>query len=176
LSTAPGNGASREPSASRLRAAQSIRWRNCHRWGDRDPLALLLGLFEPPHALATRELLLPCRRLASAMPPSTPVPNRHHPSTATLSSRSRLRATSESFITAKASPQLSFSSAVKDRYQINMAQYDRSGRMNYTGRLTPSRTLLASIGRRTSAERSKSWWRLCQTSAAQLFQSALARP
>jgi hypothetical protein len=27
--------------------------------------------------------------------------------------------------------QLSFSSAVKDRYQINMAQYDRSGRMNY---------------------------------------------
>jgi hypothetical protein len=27
--------------------------------------------------------------------------------------------------------QLSFSSSVKDRYQINMAQYDRSGRMNY---------------------------------------------
>jgi hypothetical protein len=27
--------------------------------------------------------------------------------------------------------QLSFSSAVKDRYQVNMAQYDRSGRMNY---------------------------------------------
>jgi len=27
--------------------------------------------------------------------------------------------------------QLAFSSAVKDRYQINMAQYDRSGRMNY---------------------------------------------
>ena len=27
--------------------------------------------------------------------------------------------------------QLSFSSNVKDRYQINMAQYDRSGRMNY---------------------------------------------
>src|SRR4030081_1863489 len=27
--------------------------------------------------------------------------------------------------------QLSFSSTVKDRYQINMAQYDRSGRMNY---------------------------------------------
>ena len=27
--------------------------------------------------------------------------------------------------------QLSFSSAVKDRYQVNMAQYDRSGRMEY---------------------------------------------
>src|SRR5215813_14901909 len=27
--------------------------------------------------------------------------------------------------------QLAFSSKVKDRYQINMAQYDRSGRMNY---------------------------------------------
>jgi hypothetical protein len=27
--------------------------------------------------------------------------------------------------------QLSFSSTVKDRYQVNMAQYDRSGRMNY---------------------------------------------
>jgi hypothetical protein len=27
--------------------------------------------------------------------------------------------------------QLSFSSTVKDRYQINMAKYDRSGRMNY---------------------------------------------
>jgi hypothetical protein len=27
--------------------------------------------------------------------------------------------------------QLNFSSSVKDRYQINMAQYDRSGRMNY---------------------------------------------
>ena len=27
--------------------------------------------------------------------------------------------------------QLSFSSAVKDRYQLNMAQYDRGGRMNY---------------------------------------------
>jgi len=27
--------------------------------------------------------------------------------------------------------QLSFSSIIKDRYQINMAQYDRSGRMNY---------------------------------------------
>src|SRR5207244_13192143 len=27
--------------------------------------------------------------------------------------------------------QLSFSSAVKDRYQVNMAQYDRGGRMNY---------------------------------------------
>src|SRR6267154_1566944 len=27
--------------------------------------------------------------------------------------------------------QLSFSSVVKDRYQINMAQSDRSGRMNY---------------------------------------------
>jgi hypothetical protein len=27
--------------------------------------------------------------------------------------------------------QLSFSSNVKDRYQVNMAQYDRSGRMNY---------------------------------------------
>src|ERR1700726_682575 len=27
--------------------------------------------------------------------------------------------------------QLAFSSTVKDRYQINMAQYDRSGRMNY---------------------------------------------
>jgi hypothetical protein len=27
--------------------------------------------------------------------------------------------------------QLSFSSAVKERYQVNMAQYDRSGRMNY---------------------------------------------
>ena len=27
--------------------------------------------------------------------------------------------------------QLSFSSTIKDRYQINMAQYDRSGRMNY---------------------------------------------
>src|ERR1700741_2993823 len=27
--------------------------------------------------------------------------------------------------------QLSFSSTVKDRYQINMAQYDRSGRMEY---------------------------------------------
>jgi hypothetical protein len=27
--------------------------------------------------------------------------------------------------------QLAFSSAVKERYQINMAQYDRSGRMNY---------------------------------------------
>jgi len=27
--------------------------------------------------------------------------------------------------------QLSFSSAVKDRYRLNMAQYDRSGRMNY---------------------------------------------
>jgi hypothetical protein len=27
--------------------------------------------------------------------------------------------------------QLAYSSAVKDRYQINMAQYDRSGRMNY---------------------------------------------
>ena len=27
--------------------------------------------------------------------------------------------------------QLSFSSTVKDRYQLNMAQYDRSGRMNY---------------------------------------------
>jgi hypothetical protein len=27
--------------------------------------------------------------------------------------------------------QLSFSSTVKNRYQINMAQYDRSGRMNY---------------------------------------------
>lgn len=27
--------------------------------------------------------------------------------------------------------QLSFSTTVKDRYQINMAQYDRSGRMNY---------------------------------------------
>ena len=27
--------------------------------------------------------------------------------------------------------QLNFSSTVKDRYQVNMAQYDRSGRMNY---------------------------------------------
>ena len=27
--------------------------------------------------------------------------------------------------------QLSFSSNVKDHYQVNMAQYDRSGRMNY---------------------------------------------
>src|SRR6266496_3700276 len=27
--------------------------------------------------------------------------------------------------------QLSFSSTVKDRYQVNMAQYDRSGRMDY---------------------------------------------
>ncbi len=27
--------------------------------------------------------------------------------------------------------QLSFSSTVKDHYQVNMAQYDRSGRMNY---------------------------------------------
>src|SRR5258705_3548731 len=27
--------------------------------------------------------------------------------------------------------QLAFSSNVKDRYQVNMAQYDRSGRMNY---------------------------------------------
>jgi len=27
--------------------------------------------------------------------------------------------------------QLSFSSTVKDRYQVNLAQYDRSGRMNY---------------------------------------------
>jgi hypothetical protein len=27
--------------------------------------------------------------------------------------------------------QLAFSSAVQERYQINMAQYDRSGRMNY---------------------------------------------
>ncbi|HXQ72193.1 MAG TPA: hypothetical protein VN844_16980, partial [Pyrinomonadaceae bacterium] len=27
--------------------------------------------------------------------------------------------------------QLSFSSTVKERYQLNMAQYDRSGRMNY---------------------------------------------
>jgi hypothetical protein len=27
--------------------------------------------------------------------------------------------------------QLSFSSTLNDRYQINMAQYDRSGRMNY---------------------------------------------
>jgi hypothetical protein len=26
---------------------------------------------------------------------------------------------------------LAFSSAAKNRYQINMAQYDRSGRMNY---------------------------------------------
>jgi hypothetical protein len=35
--------------------------------------------------------------------------------------------------------QLSFSSAAKDRYQINMAQYDRSGRMNYEHfRISPS--------------------------------------
>src|SRR6185312_11103684 len=27
--------------------------------------------------------------------------------------------------------QLSFSSTVKERYQVNMAEYDRSGRMNY---------------------------------------------
>ena len=35
--------------------------------------------------------------------------------------------------------QLAFSSSVKDRYQVNMAQYDRSGRMNYEHfSLTPS--------------------------------------
>src|SRR4030095_1874153 len=35
--------------------------------------------------------------------------------------------------------QLAFSSTVKDRYQLNMAQYDRSGRMNYeTFVLTPA--------------------------------------
>jgi hypothetical protein len=38
---------------------------------------------------------------------------------------------------------LAFSSAVKDRYQINMAQYDRSGRMNYEQfNLSPSESIV----------------------------------
>jgi hypothetical protein len=38
---------------------------------------------------------------------------------------------------------LAFSSAVKDRYQINMAQYDRSGRMNYEQfNLSPSESII----------------------------------
>lgn len=39
--------------------------------------------------------------------------------------------------------QLAFSSPVKDRYQINMAQYDRSGRMNYEQfNLSPSESVV----------------------------------
>lgn len=38
---------------------------------------------------------------------------------------------------------LAFSSAIKDRYQINMAQYDRSGRMNYEQfNLSPSESIV----------------------------------
>jgi hypothetical protein len=50
--------------------------------------------------------------------------------------------------------QLAFSSTIKDRYQVNMAQYDRSGRMNYEhfslspedGALDPLPTYAGSMG------------------------------
>src|SRR5215217_5186256 len=63
--------------------------------------------------------------------------------------------------------QLSFSSTVTDRYQVNMAQYDRSGRMNYEhftvspaqGALDPLADYLAVGGGLTSFEflRSTPW-------------------
>jgi hypothetical protein len=47
--------------------------------------------------------------------------------------------------------QLSFSSTVKDRYQVNMAQYDRSGRMEYEHfTLSPAESTVDPLVRYTS--------------------------
>jgi hypothetical protein len=54
--------------------------------------------------------------------------------------------------------QLAFSSNVKERYQVNMAQYDRSGRMNYEhfdvspadGAVDPLSTYTGSMGGKTN--------------------------
>jgi len=72
-----------------------------------------------------------------------------------LSSKSRLQVIAQSSTSVKTIPlQLAFSSGAKDRYQVNMAQYDRSGRMNYEhfdvspagGTVDPLPTHIGSLG------------------------------